>query len=87
MEKDVKGDTSGCFRKLLVAQMACARSESATFDLTAAKKDAQALLQAGEKKWGTDESMLVYSSTYLDGMSFGSILFSDLSKKPMFHNL
>ena len=57
MEKDVKGDTSGCFRKLLVAQMACTRSESPTFDLTAAKKDAQVLLQAGEKKWGTDESM------------------------------
>ena len=64
MEKDVKGDTSGCFRKLLVAQMACTRSESPTFDLTAAKKDAQALLQAGEKKWGTDESMQVHLSTY-----------------------
>ena len=57
MEKDVKGDTSGCFKKLLVAQMAGGRDESPTYDLTAAKKDAQALYQAGEKKWGTDESM------------------------------
>ncbi len=57
MEKDVKGDVSFNFQKVLVAQMSANRDESPTFDLTAAKKDAQALYQAGEKQWGTDESM------------------------------
>ena len=57
MEKDVKGDVSFNFQKVLVAHMSANRDESPTFDLTAAKKDAQALYQAGEKQWGTDESM------------------------------
>ncbi len=57
MRKDVEGDTSGCFKKLLVAQLSGSRDESPTFDLTAAKKDARALHQAGEKQWGTDESV------------------------------
>ncbi|ELU00440.1 hypothetical protein CAPTEDRAFT_158666 [Capitella teleta] len=56
MEKDVKGDTSGNFKRLLVSQIQANRDESPTFDLTAAKQDAEALLKAGEKKWGTDES-------------------------------
>ena len=56
MADDVKGDTSGYFRKVLLAQMSGNRSESNEYDLTAAKQDAQALYQAGEKKWGTDES-------------------------------
>ena len=56
MADDVKGDTSGYFRKVLLAQMSGNRSESSEYDLTAAKQDAQALYQAGEKKWGTDES-------------------------------
>ena len=56
MEKDVKDDTSGCFKKLLVAQMQAKRSENPEYDRTAAKNDAAALFNAGEKKWGTDES-------------------------------
>ena len=56
MDKDVKDDTSGHFKKLLVAQMSGKRSEDPKFDRTAAKNDAAALYQAGEKKWGTDES-------------------------------
>ena len=53
----MKGDTSGNFRKLLVAQMSANRSEKPEFDRTAAQNDAKALYEAGEKKWGTDESM------------------------------
>jgi len=57
MEKDVMDDTSGHFRRLLVAQIQGNRDESKTFDRTAAQDDAQALFKAGEAKWGTDESM------------------------------
>ena len=56
MDKDVRGDTSGNFKRVLVAQMAGGRDESKTYDKTAAKADAQALYNAGEAKWGTDES-------------------------------
>ena len=56
MVKDVIDDTSGYFRKLLEYQMKGNRDESKEFDLTAAKSDAQALYNAGEKQWGTDES-------------------------------
>jgi len=57
MEKDVMDDTSGHFRRLLVAQIQGNRDENKTFDRTAAQDDAQALFKAGEAKWGTDESM------------------------------
>jgi len=59
MEKDVVDDTSGHFRRLLVAQIQGGRDENKTFDRTAAQDDAQALFKAGEGKWGTDESMYV----------------------------
>ena len=57
MEKDVKGDTSGFFKRLLVAQINAGRDEDPEFDRTAAKRDAKAIFEAGEKKWGTDESV------------------------------
>lgn len=57
MEKDVVADTSGNFKKLLVAQIQGNRDESPKFDRTAAQEDAQALFKAGEGKWGTEESV------------------------------
>ncbi len=56
MEKEVKDDTSGHFKRLLVSQIQGNRDESPTFDRTAAEQDAQELFKAGEAKWGTDES-------------------------------
>eukprot|EP00049_Salpingoeca_infusionum_P018069 m.355619 g.355619 ORF g.355619 m.355619 type:complete len:822 (+) comp17294_c0_seq1:227-2692(+) len=60
LEADIVNDTSGDFRKLLVAILACKRpSLSAPVDAEKVKADAQALFDAGEKKWGTDESKFI----------------------------
>ena len=56
LEEDITGDTSGHFKRVLVSQLSGNRSESAEFDMTEAKQDAQELDNAGEGKWGTDES-------------------------------
>ncbi|KAK3106197.1 hypothetical protein FSP39_014869 [Pinctada imbricata] len=56
LEEDVVGDTSGNFQRLLVGLLQGNRDESKEFDRNKAKQDAQALHEAGEKKWGTDES-------------------------------
>ena len=49
-------ETSGHFKRLLVSMCQGAREENAEVDIAKAKREAQELYQAGEKKWGTDES-------------------------------
>ncbi|XP_033643977.1 annexin A7-like isoform X1 [Asterias rubens] len=56
LEKDVISETSGHFQRLLVSMTQGARQETDTVDMAKAKADAQALWEAGEKRWGTDES-------------------------------
>ncbi|VDM17980.1 unnamed protein product [Hydatigera taeniaeformis] len=56
LEKDVHDDTSGHFQRLMVSLLQGNRNESPTFDRKKARKDAEELLAAGEKKSGTDES-------------------------------
>ena len=56
LEADVASDTSGHFKRLLVAVLQANRPEGKEFDRNKARQDAQELLAAGEKKWGTDES-------------------------------
>ncbi|CAL8091833.1 unnamed protein product [Calicophoron daubneyi] len=56
LEKDVVGDTSRHFKRLMVSMVQANRDESTTVDKEQARRDAEDLYRAGEKRLGTDES-------------------------------
>ena len=54
---DVKSDTSGSFRRLLITLLQAQRSENTEPNIEECDKIAKELYEAGEKKWGTDDSV------------------------------
>lgn len=56
LENWLKSETSGHFCRLLVSLSTGGRSENLNVDLQKAEMDAKKLYEAGEKRWGTDES-------------------------------
>ena len=59
LEKWVSGDTSGNFKRLLIALLQANRSNNMSPNMTQCQTDAQALYQAGEGRWGTDEATFI----------------------------
>ena len=57
LEADVKSETSGTLRKLLIALLQCSRSANTNPNQAQCAQIAQEIYQAGEKKLGTDESV------------------------------
>lgn len=56
LEKDIVSETSGHFKRLLISCIQGNRSETTKVDMEKAKKEAEELYKAGEKRWFTDES-------------------------------
>lgn len=59
LEDDVVGDTSGYYQRMLVVLLQANRDPDTAIDDAQVELDAQALFQAGELKWGTDEEKFI----------------------------
>ncbi|KAM3831109.1 annexin A3 [Vipera latastei] len=59
MNEDVGWDTSGDTKRTLLALLDARRDDSPTAHEEVAKRDAQILYSAGEKRWGTDETKFI----------------------------
>ena len=55
--EDIKSETSGAFRRLLVSLLQGSRSDNTEPNIEECEKMAKELYEAGEKKWGTDDSV------------------------------
>ena len=54
---DIKSETSGSVKRLLISLLEGSRSDNTNPDIEECEKLAKELYEAGEKKWGTDDSV------------------------------
>jgi len=82
LAKELQSETSGYFKRLLFSLAQGARDESAV-DSAQAAQDAQALYDAGEKSWGTDESRfnVVLASRSFEHLKLVFETYEKISKK------
>lgn len=73
LEKWISSETSGHFRKLLISIIQCNRSMNTVPNPAQCQMDAQSLYQAGEGRWGTDESTFVRIFTQKSGAELDMI--------------
>lgn len=59
LEERIQGEVSGDYGNLLVALLQCQRDDNTDVDEEAVQEDVNALYDAGEGKWGTDEETFV----------------------------
>ncbi|KAL0973702.1 hypothetical protein UPYG_G00209820 [Umbra pygmaea] len=59
LEEDIIGDTSGHFKKMLIVLLQGTREEPGVVYPELVDEDAQALFEAGEAQWGTEESIFI----------------------------
>jgi len=103
LEKDIMGETSGYFKRLLVSCLQANRNEitieqymklyehgpDSVTDQNLAAKDAQLLFNAGEKKYGTDEttflSILASRNIYQLRATFAA--YEKLAKKTLLQSV
>ena len=73
LQKDVESETSGTFKRLLVSLLQGNRSENTHPNQEERTKNAKELYEAGEKNWGTDESMFNKIFCVISPLEFAAI--------------
>jgi len=84
LEESIISETSGNLKRLLVALLQANRPEGNTIDRRKARNDAKALFEAGEKKFGTDESRfnVILCSRYIHFCNICRLLFLHIFSRP-----